>query len=105
MAVKNMANNGSGRVAKARMPLGRRHTDTAKDARGGWILQTVQALAQTATKQNVPGCSVLNKEIERVKFTNDMIIKGEFRNGKEITSNRGYPQNIAKVELPRRMTS
>ena len=64
-----VANNGCGGVTKARVPLGWRHTNTAEDARGGWILQTVQALAQLATKQNVPGCSVLNKKIKRVKFT------------------------------------
>jgi hypothetical protein len=69
MAMKNMANNGSGRMTKARVPLRWRHTDTAEDAQGGWILQTVQALAQSTTKQNVPGCSVLDKKIKRVKFT------------------------------------
>ena len=69
MTVDYVANDGCGRVTKARVPLGRGHTNTAEEAWGGWILQKVQALAQAATKQNVPGCSVLNKKIKRLKFT------------------------------------
>jgi hypothetical protein len=51
------------------------------------------------SKKNVPRGSVLDKNIRRVKFNKDIIISGNFLNGKQIVSEQGNTKNITKVKL------
>jgi hypothetical protein len=53
------------------------------------------------SKKNVPRGLVLDKNIRRVRFNEDIIIGGKFLNGKQIASDQGNTNNITKVKLAR----
>jgi hypothetical protein len=60
MVMKNMTDDGDGRVTKSRMPLRGRHTNTAESS-NGWHMKHIKTMAQATSKKYVPHVRILNK--------------------------------------------
>jgi hypothetical protein len=75
-----MADDRSGGMTEARMPLRRGDTDTSEGMGSGWHIKGVETMATPTSKKNVPCGSILYKKMKRVKLNKDIIIKGELFN-------------------------
>jgi hypothetical protein len=57
-------------------------------------IKIIETSTASPSKQNFPRNSILDKEIPRVKFKENIIVTREFFNGQEIASNGRHVENI-----------
>lgn len=80
MLIEDLLNDGRRGVAKTLVPQGRRQLDGGKHPLIWGRLQGVEASFTSASKQNLPRCSILNEKIIRVKLKECIIIGSKFMN-------------------------
>jgi hypothetical protein len=84
-------------VAKPGMPLSSTHSDTQQGLLEEFNIRWLNGIKAGLTpsfQQFPPRDSVLNKKIIRMKFKKDIIITGEFMNGKKMFRYVGNMKNI-----------
>jgi hypothetical protein len=87
MTMKDMLNDWRRWMAKTTMPLGRRLMDDAESLLNWGCTNGIQATLTLTTNDDFPRIPVLHKNIIWMKLNKNIIIKSEFLNRQEITSN------------------
>jgi hypothetical protein len=74
-----MADDRSGGMTEARMPLRRGDMDTSEGMGSGWHIKGVETMATPTSKKNVPRGLILKKK-KRVKLNKNIIVKCKLGN-------------------------
>ena len=86
-------------MTKPCMPMSGRNTDTAERSKSRWWIKCIKSITQATSKQNVPSVPILNKKMETVKFSKDIIVTSKLWNGQQITCNGGDTKDIKKMQF------